>query len=88
MLLATIQNTANNRKWQITKCNGATAPACVTGCKTVCGYWETRFELFDWACALIGVNPLNCEWVDGFTGEVLDYDDLLSELIDIENEVI
>lgn len=83
MLLATIKNTSNGRIWQITKCKGATAPACITGAPNMCGYWETRSELFEWACNVIGVNPDICEWVDGFTCEVLDRYELQDEHFDL-----
>lgn len=83
MLLATIRNAANGREWRITKSPGATAPACITGAPNMCGYWETRAELFDWACYVIGVNPDNCEWIDACTGEILSNEELLEEEYEI-----
>ena len=69
---------------QIYRHNGATAPALVTGSHRACAYWESRFELFVWACEAIEINPCDVVFVDAFTGEILDYwaleDELLNEL--------
>ncbi len=45
----------------------------VIGYKTVCGYWESRCELFLFACNVAGLNWETSEWIDGATGEVLDF---------------
>ena len=81
--LATIRETSTGETWRIYRHHGGSAPACISGSNTVCGYWESRFELFDWACDEIEADPFTCEWIDGFTGEILDYDDLETEFFDL-----
>lgn len=83
MLLATIQD-ATGRKRRITKCIGATAPACIEQSPRMCGYWESRLELFLWACGAANMNPHNAEWLDGFTGELMDYEELQAEYLEYE----
>lgn len=86
MLLATIQD-ATGRKRRITKCTGATAPACIDSSPRMCGYWESRLELFLWACDVAHMNPYSAEWIDGFTGEVLAYDELETEFYEAEEAI-
>ena len=83
MLLATIQD-ATGRKRQITKCNGGTAPACIDFSPRMCGYWESRLELFLWACDAANMNPYSAEWLDGITGELMDYEELEAEYLEHE----
>lgn len=83
MLLATIQD-ATGRKRHITKCKGASAPATIDFSPRMCGYWESRLELFMWACEVARVDPYTAQWVDGFTGETLDYYDLEDEYHEVE----
>ena len=58
--------------------------AFMYGAKNVLGYWETLFDMFSWACDECGFDYEESEWVDGFTGEVLDYWDVLD--MDYEEE--
>ena len=44
-----------------------------SGVSSVLAYWESRFEIFCWACESLGYNPEQCEWMDSETGEILDY---------------
>lgn len=83
MLLATIQD-ATGRKRRITKCTGATAPACIEKSPRMCGFWESRLELFLWACDVANMDPYSTEWLDGFTGEVMDYEKLEAEYLEYE----
>lgn len=82
MLLATIIDTTTGESRQITRSPGATAPACLQFSHQACGYWEGRFELFEWACNASGMDPFEALFIDGFTGEVLDYDGLMCEASD------
>lgn len=52
---------------------GANALAMVDGSRTKLAYWETLWDMFAWACDECGFDYETSEWVDGFTGEVLDY---------------
>lgn len=61
---------------------GATAPALVSGSPRACAYWESRFELFIWACEALGLDPCEAVFIDAFTGEVLDYWALEEELLE------
>ena len=79
MLLATITNTSTLDELLITKSPGASAPACLSFSDQVCAYWESRFELFIWACETAGWNPENVLFHDAFTQELLDYYQLLDE---------
>ena len=81
MLLATVQD-ATGRKREITRCKGATAPACISSSPLMCGYWESRLELFLWACDVAHMNPYGTQWLDGFTGELLTHDELEAEHFD------
>lgn len=83
MLLATIQD-ATGRKRRITKCTGATAPACIEKSPRMCGFWESRLELFLWACDVANMDPHSTEWLDGFTGELMDYEELEAEYLEYE----
>lgn len=59
----------------------------VVGYKTACAYWETRLDLFVFACDVSGLEYEYAEWVDGSTGEVLTFWDLCdeeSELFEME----
>ncbi len=58
--------------------------AMVDGSKTKLAYWESRFELFEWACIECGFNPETSGWVDGITGEVQGYWELFDEAYDEE----
>ena len=80
-LLATITSPAGDSR-MITKSPGASAPACLQFSNYMCGYWETRFELFLWACGMSGFNPVETTFEDGSTGELLDYFELLDEAYD------
>lgn len=62
--------------------NGATAPICMSGTDQCLGYWESRFEIFTWACDVCGFDPYRAEWCDQRTLEILTYDDLEQELYD------
>ena len=83
MLLATIQD-ATGRKRRITKCTGATAPACIEQSPRMCGFWESRLELFLWACDVANMDPYSTEWLDGCTGELMDYEELEAEYLEYE----
>ena len=83
MLLATIRD-ATGRKRRITKCTGATAPACIEQSPRMCGFWESRLELFLWACDVANMDPYSTEWLDGFTGELMDYEELEAEYLEYE----
>lgn len=52
---------------------GMSAMAMVDGSRTKLAYWESLFDMFAWACDECGFDYETSEWVDGFTGEVLDY---------------
>lgn len=82
MIIATIENTFTNETRHIEKSPGATAPACLQFSNAMCGYWESRLELFEWACKAAGWYLAETLFTDGYTGEVLTYCGLLDELND------
>ena len=82
MILATITNTTTGDSLSITRSPGATAPACLQFSDAMCGYWESRIELHEWACEVAGWDPTETLFTDGYTGEVLTYCELLDELDD------
>ena len=80
MLLFTVHNTETAENIKVYRNSGATAPACIIGHETVCAYWETRRELFEWACDTVGITDYHdAELIDGATGEVFTYDELVEE---------
>lgn len=84
MILATITNTTTGDSLNITRSPGATAPACLSFHSRVCAYWESRFELCEWACEVAGWDLTETLFTDEYTGEVLTYCELLDELDDNE----
>ena len=67
--------------------HGNMAPMCITGYKNVCGYWESRLELFLWACEALNMDPYRAEWIVPDTLEVLSYEDLEAEYFDMLEEM-
>ena len=49
------------------------------GSRVKCGYWETLFDLFDWACSEAGFDFEHAEWIDAQTLEVMTYWDVIEE---------
>lgn len=45
------------------------------------GYWESRFEMAEWACAKLGLEPHECEFVWCATGEVMTFADFEAEYL-------
>lgn len=83
MLLAKIVDTANGREELLMQRHAWHMCPYVLGYKPVCGYWETRCELFMFACETAGMNCETAEWIDGATGEVLTFWDLSDEEIEL-----
>lgn len=83
MLVATI---TDGKRTEHMHRHGHIAPMCLTGYKNVCGYWESRFELFLWACEALGMDPYRAEWIVPETLEVLSYEDLEAEYYDMLEE--
>lgn len=75
-LLGTVANGDDTRE---IRCAGGHAPASLQYSSALCGYWETRFDLFTWACDAAGFDPEESEFMDPITGEILTYWDLLDE---------
>ena len=89
MLLATIRDTETGRKEFLMKRHAWYMCPYVLGYKTVCGYYESRFDLFAFACDVAGMDYETAEWIDAATGEVLDYyalSDEESELFEMIGE--
>jgi len=87
MLLAKIVDTKTGRKELLMKRHAWHMCPYVLGYKTACAYWETRLDLFMFACDVSGIDCNTAEWVDGSTGEVLTFWDLCdeeSELFEME----
>ena len=78
-LYATMHNTRTHEEALVWRENGATAPLYIFGKRPWLGYWETRLDIFGWACEALGWTALETAYLDGFTGEVLTFDDLLDE---------
>ena len=79
-----IRNMVTGETRRIYKHKGALAPTCVEFSNRVCAYWETREELFTWACQVSGFDPEKTEFIDGFSGELLTHEDLIDEACEEE----
>ena len=87
---------AGNKTGTLYRHKGATAPmlVAVEGEKydyrteeECLGYWETRYDLFEWACHMMRVDREAAEYEDAFTGELLDMWQLQDEACELEEAV-
>ena len=82
-MIARIINTKTGQEETLTRHAWYLCPH-VVGYKTVCGYWESRLDLFSFACEVVGFDYESCEWIDGETGEILTFWDLVDEYEELE----
>ena len=51
-----------------------------------CGYYESRLDLFVFACERARIDYLSALWIDGASLEILDYHELCDEYADMCEE--
>ena len=71
-VIATLRNNATCEEWPLMRSVGRDAPICMTGTDNVLAYWETRWDMFEWACEQAGTIPQDCVLVEN-DGTEYDY---------------
>lgn len=87
-IFATLTETSTGEQWQLYKYSGASAPMLLSYCPVCCGYWESRYELLEFAARQLEKDPAALEWLDGFTGEILTAEELQEEEYNLLEEVL
>lgn len=79
MLIAKIIDTKTGREELLMQRHQWYTCPYVLGYKPACAYYESRLELFMFACDVSDIDCNAAEWVDGSTGEILTFWDLCDE---------